>query len=147
MRPPGSQSAPPAVAVSVLWQNCFFLRRPGVAVGDGRSTSGQSETRCWGSLGDPREWFARIIFFMNVPLCAPPGIGVTATLRSKIKRLAPIRSGPVNKPKRTWRVGSNLQCWHSYRGRRSRRCSDSPSPTKIGSLPAPPKCLTTPPIK
>ena len=81
LRPPGSQSAPPAIAVSVLWQNCFFYEDR-VGVGDGRSTSGQSETRCWGSLGDPREWFARIILFTNVPVCplfedpTQPGSGV-----------------------------------------------------------------------
>ena len=60
---PGSRSAPPAVAASVLWQNCFFYEGRGWPVGDGRSTSGQSETRRGGSLGDPQEWFARMKFF------------------------------------------------------------------------------------
>ena len=63
----------------------FFLNkdRGCMAVGDGRGTSGQSETRRGGPLGDPRGWFARTkILYERPPLYLPSSVRAWA-LKSK----------------------------------------------------------------
>ena len=54
LRPPGSQSAPPAVAVSVLWQNCFFYEDRGWPSAMAEAHQGRAKLVAEDPLGTPR---------------------------------------------------------------------------------------------